>query len=120
MGRQGSRPAYYALVLATTTLVVLVPAMVVYLLRANDVVTGFLACLVLTAGLALAASFGASALWRRHRLLPEIVFSDLLVWGWLRREFTERQISRALASLDRLRSSGSVEERTKFLTRIVQ
>ena len=118
MSRQGSRPAYYALVLATTALVVLVPAMVVYLLRANDVVTGVWPCLVLAAGLALAASFGASALWRRHRLLPEIVFSDLLVWGWLRREYTERQISRALASLDRLGSSGSVEERTKFLKQL--
>ena len=59
----------------------------------------------LAAGLALVASFAASALWRRHRLLPETVFSDLLVWGWLRRVYTERQISRALASLDRLGAS---------------
>ena len=72
----------------------------------------------LAAGLALVASFAASALWRRHRLLPETVFSDLLVWGWLRRVYTERQISRALASLDRLGASGSVEDRAKFLNKL--
>jgi putative nucleotidyltransferase with HDIG domain len=118
MSRQESRPAYYALVLATTALVVVVPALVVYLLRANGVVTDFWVCLLLAAGLALAASFGASALWRRHRLLPGIVFSDLLVWGWLRREYTERQISRALGSLDRLGSSDTGGERTQFLTQL--
>ena len=64
------------------------------------------------------SSFAASALWTRHRLLPATVFSDLLVWGWLRRVYTERQISRALASLDRLGASGSVEDRTKFLKKL--
>ena len=118
MGHRRSGPLYYALVVATTVLVVVVPAVAVYVLRVNNVVTGFWACLGLAAGLALLASVGASALWRRHRLLPETVFSDLLVWGWLRRVYTERQIDRALASLDRLGTTVSVEDRTKFLKRL--
>ncbi|MFL5862805.1 MAG: HD-GYP domain-containing protein [Solirubrobacteraceae bacterium] len=118
MGHGRSDPLYYALVLTTTALVVVVPAVVVYVLRVNNVVTGFWACLGLAAGLALLASFGASALWRRHRLLPDAVFSDLLVWGWLRREYTEHQIDRALVSLDRLGTTVSVEDRTKFLKQL--
>ena len=118
MGRRTSGPVYFALVVATTALVVVLPAVVVDLLRVNGVVTSFWGCLGLAAGLALVASFAASALWRRHRLLPETVFSDLLVWGWLRRVYTERQISRALASLDRLGASGSVEDRAKFLKKL--
>jgi putative nucleotidyltransferase with HDIG domain len=118
MGHRRSDPRYYALVLTTTVLVVVVPAVAVYVLRVNNVVTGFWACLALAAGLAVLASFGGSALWRRHRLMPETVFSDLLVWGWLRREYTNRQIDRALASLDRLGTTVSVEERTKFLKQL--
>ena len=115
VGRRTSGPVYFALVVAITALVVVLPAVVVDLLRVNGVVTSFWGCLGLAAGLALVASFAASALWRRHRLLPETVFSDLLVWGWLRRVYTDRQISRALASLDRLGASGTVEDRAKFL-----
>ncbi|MFL5860564.1 MAG: HD-GYP domain-containing protein [Solirubrobacteraceae bacterium] len=118
MGNRGSRSRYYALVFITTVSVVVVPAVVVYVLRVNNVVTGFWACLGLAAGLALVASFGSSALWRRHRLLPEVVFSELLIWGSVRRAYTERQISRALASLDRLGSTASAEERTKFLKKL--
>ncbi|MFL5864230.1 MAG: HD-GYP domain-containing protein [Solirubrobacteraceae bacterium] len=106
------------MVVATTALVVVVPAVVVDLLRVNGVVTSLWGCLGLAAGLALGASFAASALWRRHRLLPGTVFSDLLVWGWLRRVYTDRQISRALASLDRLGASGGVEDRTTFLKQL--
>ena len=118
MGRRTSGPVYFALVVATTAVVVVLPAVVVDLLRVNGVVTSFWGCLGLAVGLALVASFAASALWTRHRLLPATVFSDLLVWGWLRRVYTERQISRALASLDRLGASGSVEDRTKFLKKL--
>ena len=47
------------------------------------------------------------------------MFSDLLVWGWLRRLHVERQITRALASLDRPGSAGeNVGERTKFLEQL--
>src|SRR5205807_6473956 len=58
MGNRGSRSRYYALVFITTVLVVVVPAVVVYVLRVNNVVTGFWACLGLAVGLALVASFG--------------------------------------------------------------
>ena len=63
-----------------------------YLLRVDDVVTGFWACLAVAAGLALVASLGGSALWRRRpsTLVRDTVFSDLLVSGWLRRTYTER------------------------------
>jgi len=121
MGRQVFRPAYLLLVVVVTAFVVAVPAVVVWALRRNGLVTGFWPCLAVAVALAFLASVGGSALWRRHTLLRGVVFSDLLVWGWLRRVYTEWQIRRALRSLDRLGAPGeNVETRTKVLTQLAQ
>ena len=44
--------------------------------------------------LSLAVSSAGSAYWRRHAS-GDVLFSDLLLWGWLRRRRTERRLGRA-------------------------
>jgi hypothetical protein len=48
-----------------------------------------------TAGVILSMLFAAtgSALWARHRGSKDLVFGDLMIWGWLRRLRMERRLS---------------------------
>jgi putative nucleotidyltransferase with HDIG domain len=101
-----------------TTFVIVVPAVVVEALNRNGTVTNVWVCLGLSVALAIAASFAGSALWERRRRKTDALFSELLVWGWLRRKHIDRQVARSLAALDRLGASGSVEERTTVLKRL--
>ncbi len=111
------RPCYLLLVVAATGVVVGAPTVLVLILHTNGIVTSLWAGLVLAGVLALVASFGGSALWQRHRLVRDAVFSDLLAWGWLRRIYIERRITRTLSSLDKL-GREHVEPRTKLLERL--
>ncbi len=70
-----------------TALVVVLPALVAALLPAGPLLT-IPACV----GLSLAISAAASALWRRLPQSCDILFSDLMLWGWLRRLRTERRL----------------------------
>jgi len=49
--------------------------------------------------LSLCTSSAGSAWWRKRRDAHDLVFSDLMIWGWLRRLRTERRISRAVELL---------------------
>jgi HD-GYP domain-containing protein (c-di-GMP phosphodiesterase class II) len=77
-----------------TTLVTIAPAGVVWILHATGTVTSFWLGVALAATLALAASGAGTAYWRRHAS-GDVLFSDLLVWRWLRRRWMERRLVRA-------------------------
>jgi HD-GYP domain-containing protein (c-di-GMP phosphodiesterase class II) len=79
---------------AATALVTIAPAVVVWLLSAAGIVTSFWAGVALAAALALAASVAGTSYWRRHAS-GDVLFSDLLLWGWLRRRRLERRLVRA-------------------------
>jgi HD-GYP domain-containing protein (c-di-GMP phosphodiesterase class II) len=51
------------------------------------------------------ASVGA-ALWKRQPHSRDVVFADLLIWGWARRCWTERRLSQARELYDSARKSG--------------
>src|SRR4051794_138336 len=78
----------------TTVLVMVLPAVVVGALSALGVLTSLWAGLLVAVGLSLALSSAGSAYWRRHAI-SDVLFSDLLLWGWLRRRRTERRLGRA-------------------------
>ena len=73
---------------AATILVMVVPPAVVWALSALGVITTLWAGVAIAALLALAASSAGSAFWRR-RATGDVLFSDLLLWGWLRRRRME-------------------------------
>ena len=81
--------------MAVATVVVMVfPALVVGVLSALGVLTSLWAGVLLAIALSLALSSAGSAFWRRHAS-GDVLFSDLLLWGWLRRRRTERRLGRA-------------------------
>ena len=83
------------LALLATASVVIAPALAVWAI----VPRGEAALLLLSVPLGmllsvLAARLG-TALWKRTPGSRDIVFADLMLWGWLRRCRTERRLARA-------------------------
>jgi putative nucleotidyltransferase with HDIG domain len=64
---------------------------------------GLLRPVLLSAPLVMLISLGVSsaggAWWKKRPDSHDLVFSDLMIWGWLRRLRTERRLSRAVALL---------------------
>jgi HD-GYP domain-containing protein (c-di-GMP phosphodiesterase class II) len=79
---------------AATVLVMVVPAVVVGLLSGLGVLTSLWVGALLAVLLSLALSSAGSAFWRRHAT-GDVLFSDLLLRGWLRRRRSERRLGRA-------------------------
>ena len=86
------------MVVATVAVMVL-PAVIVGALGALGVISSVWIGVALSALLALAATSLGSAFWRR-RATGDALFSDLLLWGWLRRGRMERRLGRADDLLD--------------------
>src|SRR3954447_2778840 len=82
-----------------TVVVMVLPAVIVGALGALGVISSVAVGVVLSALLALAATSLGSAYWRR-RATGDVLFSDLLLWGWLRRGRMERRLGRADDLLD--------------------
>ena len=81
-------------VLATTFVVVLPALAVAAVVPADD---PLLLALSVLGGIALslaAASLG-DALWKRMPGSRDLVFADLMLWGWLRRSVAERRLAQA-------------------------
>lgn len=84
-------------VLATTLAVVGLPMLLVSALRASDVLTS----MPILVGVGMIASIGTSQLgavcWAASSRAGDTVFGDLMLWGWLRRRRSDRQIASASA-----------------------
>ena len=96
--RVSGRPHWAQMVVATAAVMVL-PAVIVGALGALGVISSVWTGVALSALLALAATSLGSAYWRR-RTTGDALFSDLLLWGWLRRGRMERRLGRADDLLD--------------------
>jgi response regulator RpfG family c-di-GMP phosphodiesterase len=84
--------------LLATTIVAVVPFSVSLALRATGVISSPWLAVALAVALSLGASTAGSAYWRKHGTAGELLFSELLLWGWIRRARQER----ALANTTRL------------------
>jgi hypothetical protein len=93
-------------------LVAVLPVLAVYALHAIGRLQSPVMSIALAIAISLAATRGCSIYWARRPGSSDIVFGDLMVWGWLRRLRTERRLARAtrLLELDgRQRRSGGEE-----------
>lgn len=54
----------------------------------------------------VAIASAEAALWKRRRRSRDVVFADLMLWGWLRRCWTERHLARARDLYDSARKAG--------------
>ena len=84
---------YLAHSLFATFCVVLAPALVVMALQLTGDVRSSIAALAIGAVLSVVIATAGSRLWARRP--RDIVFSDLMVWGFLRRLRTERRLAEA-------------------------
>ncbi len=100
----GRRPdfarTYLLGMLAVTTAVLIVPSALVWALSREGLISSPWLCIALAVALALIIVSVGNAWWQRREGSREVLFSELLVWGWLRRVRTDHQIARTLAALD--------------------
>jgi putative nucleotidyltransferase with HDIG domain len=90
---------YLPQAVAATATVTLAPAALVWGLAATGVVTGFVALLAVGLLVSLLVAYGGRVLWQIRPGSRDLLFSDLMLWGWLRRWRLERHLGNAVALL---------------------
>jgi putative nucleotidyltransferase with HDIG domain len=112
-------------VIAATTLVAVVPAAAVWVLRAAGIVGAFLPCAALGALFSLIACSVAAWVWERSDRSGDVLFGDLMIWGWIRRCHQQRRLADASSLLGARRVDGatdplslSIERRTQLLEQL--
>src|SRR5919202_2155990 len=101
--RESAMPAkaYWPHMLVATCVVAVVPLLLVTAIEAGGLLRSTLGSMAVAAGLSLVTSIGASALWSRRKDSRDILYADLVVWGFVRRVRTERRLADAHALLGR-------------------
>ncbi|HET9102190.1 MAG TPA: HD-GYP domain-containing protein [Solirubrobacteraceae bacterium] len=91
-----SLPSYLPLVVLATLVVGVLPIAIVWELRVAGIVTSVWIAPFLAIGLSSALSSAGCALWKRSKGSGDLLFSELLLWGWLGRWRSERQLVNAV------------------------
>jgi HD-GYP domain-containing protein (c-di-GMP phosphodiesterase class II) len=90
---------YLPQVAIATLLVAVFPVVVVSALRAGGLVQSFLLTGALAIVLSAGATWAGSTWWKRRPESRDMLFCDLMVWGWVRRRRAERRLSDARSLL---------------------
>lgn len=112
-----TEPRYTPQMLVATLCVLFLPAGLVWILHSRGAVASFWVGLLIGLALTLIVLTIGTAYWRRRRHPATVLFSELLVWGWIRHQYLEHKISAALNSLAELHPDDSAR-RTRLLTEI--
>ena len=97
---------YLALAIFTTVLVIVLPAVLVSAIVPRGGLVQMAVSSLAVMALSIAIATAGAALWKRHPRSRDVVFSELLLWGWLRRCWTERRLSQARELFDSARKAG--------------
>ena len=81
--------------LAATLIVTVAPVAVVWLLRDSGLITSIVLGVVIAIALSLVLGWLVETVWTRRRDPDDVVFSELMLWGWLRRLRDERRLANA-------------------------
>jgi putative nucleotidyltransferase with HDIG domain len=97
---------YLPLVALITVSVVVLPAALVDAVvpRGGSLLMAASAASAVAVSVAIASA--EAALWKRQRRSRDFVFADLMLWGWLRRCWTERRLAQARDLYDSARKAG--------------
>jgi len=106
-------------------LVAVAPAGAVWGLRAAGIVGAFPVCAALGALLSLITCSLAARLWERSDRAGDVLFGELMIWGWVRRCHQQRRLADAASLLGARPVDGatdplslSLERRTQLLERL--
>src|SRR5437764_2626497 len=97
---------YLPIALLVTVLVTVVPAVLVVTVAPRGGVPLMLASGACAVLLSMSLAAAAAAIWKRQPGSRDVLFADLLLWGWLRRWWTEWRLSRARELYDSARRAG--------------
>jgi hypothetical protein len=100
----------WARALLVTTGVAVLPVAIVWALWAFGVVSPAWTAAPLAVALVLLASFAGAAYWKRRPATGDVLFSDLLLWGWFRRTRAERRLADAVELLGRVGAADEAEK----------
>jgi HD domain len=116
----------FAQVAVATLLVAGAPIAIVWWLRVSGTVSSAVLCVLLGMGLSLCASQLGCVLWKKWPGSEDLLFSELMVWGYLHRLRAQHRLASALDMLgstseeQRRDVDGlSTKERAKLLGRLV-
>jgi HD domain len=106
-----------------TVAVAVMPVAVVWWLGSDGVISSSWLALAAALVLSLGAALVGSAYWKRRHGGVDLTFSELLLWGWLRRLWVERRLANATEMLDSLRQDelqggANVEQRARALAQL--
>jgi putative nucleotidyltransferase with HDIG domain len=120
---RGSAEPFLVHALVATFAVIVLPALAVSFIETSG--RPWLVLLSVLAAMALSVAAGTigSALWTRHPNAGDLVFGDLMLWGWVRRVRAQRRLAEATGVLGSgaasLEEQGlSPERRRKVLQRL--
>ena len=105
---------YLPHVVAATLAVAVLPILLASCLVRAGLLNSALGSAALTIVASLGTSSAGSALWKARRRSHELVFSELMIWGWVRRQRAERRLSRATELLGKEPATSAREERVKL------
>lgn len=91
---------------AATFAVVGIPILAVSALRASGAITSFFPLVAAGVVLSVGASYLGAAVWATRKGSGDVLFADLMLWGWLRRWWAERQLASAVRLLGLRESTG--------------
>ena len=97
MGKRSSRQqvVYLPVVLCATFLVTVCPVILVWWLRDSGVVTSMWVGIGIGTAVSFGASYVGAALWKKRTGSQDILFSELMLWGWVQRWRAEGRLATA-------------------------
>jgi hypothetical protein len=106
---------YLPIAIATTTAVVAGPALIVTAaIPQRGIAVCFLSAALAAIGSLAFATVGA-ALWKRSSHSRDVLFSELMLWSWLRRNWAERRLSQQRELFEEASRTGSEIDIEKVL-----
>ena len=90
---------YLPHVVLATALIAGIPVALAWLLIASDAVTSPVVLMLVTVAVSLVTFRAGAAIWKRHPGAGELLFGELMIWGWLRRLWSERRLDRAVSRI---------------------
>ncbi len=113
-------------VVVATLLVAGCPVAIVWWLRASGTISSAVVCVLLGMSLSLGASHLGRVLWEKWPGSEDVLFSELMVWGYLHRLRTQHRLASALDTLGPMREARrraldgmSTKDRAKLLEQLV-
>ncbi len=95
------------LAIFATALVIALPALLVAMIVPREGALSIAVSALSAVALSSAFAAAGAAFWKRRPASRDIVFADLMLWGWVRRCWTERRLTRARELYESARKAGA-------------